>query len=124
MRIADKIKKDFFELISLFTKRKNLIGKTGKPLSAQLLYNSILCLSRLVLCSEVVKFSSNDKRSGFVRNELKRKNNSCITPEARIELSDFDKEYYDLVQKGYIDPNHYERTRLMFFLSEETDLNN
>lgn len=58
----------FFRTIYILLTEKSYV-QNRVSISMLVFYNSILCLSRLPLCSAVVNFSANDKRSGFVRGK-------------------------------------------------------
>ena len=84
MKLGRSIATIFSHLCDLFAKRKNRYCPSRLKVSAQLLYKSILCLSRLPLCSEVVKFSYNDKRRGVVRGNGLEKLKAVFWPQADV----------------------------------------
>lgn len=121
MKQSRKIDKIFYHLSDSFATVKNLIGKIYHSFSLKLSLIRVYYVTPLALCSDRVKFSSNTEAQRGSEETGERKKTGITPPqEARnIELSDFDKKYYDLMVKGLIDPYTYEQSRLLILSTEK-----
>jgi hypothetical protein len=89
--------------------KKSYKGHELKIVSKSFFKTFLRLFSMITLCyvkqvSGFVNFSGTNRERGK-GSEQERE---------RPELSEYDKKYYDLMLKGYIDPVTYEKNRLLF----------